>query len=375
MDIKKIDKKIIKIIFFVGIMLLIVIKFDYLLLFVTKLLGVLSTVFIGFAIAYVLNILVRFVETKIFPRPTSIKKKNIYRGCSIVTAFIMVLIVLAILLTLVIPELVNATITFIKTVPDSMNQISKFAKKYAEQLPTIEQYLESNPNLAEGLIKYVDAIIKYLTTNSLVVIESVFGAVTTIVMGIIIAIYILFDKEGLKDGIRRLFHRYLGSKVEQKIYYVLSIANNAFKSYIVGQTIEAIILGILCIGGLYILRFPYAIMIGVIIGFTGLIPILGAYIGGIFGFLMILSKSPSQAILFIVFLLVLQQVENNVIYPRVVGSSVGLPSILVVISILIAGGFFGIVGVFLAVPFTATIYKVIANDITRHTAKKEKLNS
>ncbi len=370
MDVKKNDIKILKIVFIVGVMLLAVQKFDSILLFLNKLLSVMSTVFIGFFIAYFLNLLVRVIEARVLPKPATIKKKNLYRSLSILFSFIIVIIIFSILLNLIIPELMNAISTFMKVIPQAINQASDFANKYSKQFPTVEKYLASKPDLSTSIVDNIDSIFKYLTTNSILVIGSVFGKIATLVMGFIIAIYILFDKEDLKIKFSRLFHRYLGEKMERKIYYVSKIANESLRAYLIGQTLEAIILGVLCTVGLYVFKFPYAVMIGVVVGFTGLIPVLGAYIGGVFGFFMVLSKSPTQAMLFLVFLLVLQQLENNLIYPRVVGGSVGLPGIWVVISILIAGGFFGLVGVFLSVPIAATIYKIITDDVRAYEGRR-----
>ncbi len=363
MEIKKNEKKVIKIVIIIGIMLLIVNKIDSIVMFLNKLVGVFSSVFLGLFIAYFLNIIVRFIETKLFPKPNTKRKKTIYRGLSIFLSFIALFILIVVLTRLVIPELINAISTFTKVIPKAIEQLSDFSSKYSEQIPTIEKYFKSRPDLSTTITNNIDAIIKYLTTNSVGVIGSVFGTLTTIVMGIIISIYILADKEGLKHKFARLIHRYFGKKAENKIYYVTSIANELLRAYLIGQSLEAVILGVLCTAGLYIFGFPYAIMIGVVTGFSGLIPVLGAYIGGIIGFFMVLSKSPTQAVLFLVFLLILQQIEGNVIYPKVVGDSVGLPGIWVVISIIVAGGFFGLIGIFFSVPIAATVYRIITNDI------------
>ncbi len=371
MEIKKKDRNTIKIVIIVGVMLLIVNKIDMIMKFSGKLLGVFSSVFLGVFIAYFLNIVIRLLEEKLFPNPGTEKRKTIYRGLSILLSFVTLILVFVLLTSLVIPELVNAISTFTTAIPKAIDQISNFASKYSEQIPAIEEYFKSRPDLSTTITTNINAIIKYLTTNSVGVIGSVFGTLTTIVMGVIIAIYILADKEDLKNKFGRLIHRYFGKKTEQKLLYVTGIANESLRAYLIGQTLEAIILGVLCTAGLYLFRFPYAIMIGVVTGFCGLIPVLGAYIGGAIGFLMILSKSGSQALLFIVFILVLQQIEGNIIYPKVVGDSVGLPGIWVVISIIVAGGFFGLIGIFFSVPIAATVYKIICNDIHRFEKEQE----
>ena len=152
-------------------------------------------------------------------------------------------------------------------------------------------------------------------------------------------------------------------KSVKKVLYVSETLNKSFHSFIVGQCLEAVILGVLCTIGMWILRLPYATMIGCLVGFSALIPVVGAYIGAVVGAFMIFTVSPVKVIVFLIFLLILQQLEGNLIYPRVVGASVGLPGILVLAAVIIGGGVLGIVGMLLAVPLTATIYKLVEADM------------
>ncbi len=186
--------------------------------------------------------------------------------------------------------------------------------------------------------------------------------------------------EALKDEFhkpyyKKLFEKYLPKKLNMKIYYILDIANSTFASFFTGQFIEAIILGSLCSLGLFIFRFPYAPMIGSVVGFTALIPLVGAYIGGAFGFCMILTQDPVQAFLFILFLIVLQQIEGNLIYPKVVGGSVGLPGLWVMVAIVIGGNMAGITGVFFSVPVAATIYKLLQAAVNKDNPHKKKTST
>ena len=159
--------------------------------------------------------------------------------------------------------------------------------------------------------------------------------------------------------------RYLKESVMNKIKYVLSILNDCFRRYIIGQCTEAVILGVLCTVGMLILGLPYATMIGAFIAFTALIPIAGAYIGAGVGAFMIVMVSPIKALVFLIFIVVLQQLEGNLIYPRVVGSSIGLPGIWVLAAITIGGGVMGVGGMLLGVPIAATIYRIIKNDVNK----------
>lgn len=157
--------------------------------------------------------------------------------------------------------------------------------------------------------------------------------------------------------------RYLKEKYRNRLTYFLSTLNDCFHRFIVGQCTEAVILGTLCALGMTLLRLPYALMIGVLTAFTALIPILGAYIGGGIGALLILTESPTQALIFLVFIIVLQQLEGDLIYPHVVGSSIQLPGIWVFVAVTIGGGVFGIIGMLAGVPLAACCYRLIRNDV------------
>jgi len=202
-------------------------------------------------------------------------------------------------------------------------------------------------------------------------VSNVISDVVTGVLAFIFAIYFLLGKEKLCEQYRRLMKNYLPEKAVRKINYVASVVNDSFHRYIVGQCTEAIILGVLCALGMLVFQFPYAGMIGALIGFTALIPVAGAYIGGVVGFVMILTVSPIKALLFIVFLVVLQQLEGNLIYPKVVGGSLGLPAVWVLAAVTIGGALMGISGMLIGVPIAASVYRLIRDDMRRKEQDKQ----
>ena len=187
----------------------------------------------------------------------------------------------------------------------------------------------------------------------------------------IFAIYILLSKEKLKIQIERFSNAYTGKKFREKAHPILKVANSSFHAFIVGQVTEAFIIGALCAIGLKIFGFPYSTMIGSVVGLTALIPVLGAYIGGIVGALMIASVEPSSVIPFIIYLVCLQQLEGNLIYPRVVGTSLGLPGIWVLFAVTVGGSIGGIGGMLFAVPIFTTIYRLIGEYVRKSEATNE----
>ena len=196
-------------------------------------------------------------------------------------------------------------------------------------------------------------------------VSSVVSSLVNIFLAIIFAVYLLLSRDSLQQQGRRLLACYLPQKVNRKVLHWLQVFNDCFHRYIVGQCLEAVILGALCILGMTIFRFPYAMMIGTLIGFTALIPIAGAYIGAGVGAVMILTQSPLKALLFLLFVVVLQQLEGNLIYPKVVGSSIGLPALWVLAAVTVGGGLMGIMGMLLGVPVAAALYRLLREDVLR----------
>lgn len=232
----------------------------------------------------------------------------------------------------------------------------------------LEEYLVENfSGLEDKLVSGAQSLLSGVggVMSSVVsAVGSVFSTVVTFLVAVIFSIYILLGKETLGAQARKLISTYC-KKNADKIFYVVDTLDDSFHHFIVGQCTEAVVLGVLCMIGMWIFRFPYAMMIGVLIGFTALIPVAGAYIGAGVGAFMMLTESPLTAVLFLVFIVVLQQLEGNLIYPRVVGNSIGLPGIWVLAAITIGGGLMGVFGMLLAVPIVAAIYKLIQADVRK----------
>jgi len=200
------------------------------------------------------------------------------------------------------------------------------------------------------------------------VVASVSSAVITGFLSLIFALYMLIGKEKLLGQLHRLLQAYVKPQACERLLYIGSVFNSSFHRFFVGQSIEALILGGLCIIGMYILQFPYALMIGTLIGFTALIPVVGAFIGAGIGAFMIFTVSPLQAVFFIIFIVILQQLEGNLIYPKVVGSSIGLPAIWVLVAVTVGGGLFGILGMLLGVPAAAALYRLLRENVEKREA-------
>lgn len=327
-------------------------------------LGAATPLILGAVIAYVLNILMNCYERWLdFPKPWW---KKIRRPACILLAALTVVAVIALVLRLIIPQLISCFEVLIAALPKALGSVYK----WLDETVGIGQYVQDPAQLfpagttdwrsiltrgAELLLSGVGGVMNVAISA----ISTVTSSLLSFFLGLVFAFYILTGKETLGAQLRRLMRILLGEGVTAKCGHVLQVIDKAFHSYIVGQCLEALILGVLCAIGMMILRLPYAIMIGALVGMTALIPVAGAYIGAAVGAVMIFSVSPVQALVFLIFLVVLQQIEGNLIYPRTVGSSLGLPGIWVLAAVTLGGGVMGILGMLLFVPATAAAYQLV----------------
>ena len=218
-------------------------------------------------------------------------------------------------------------------------------------------------NTLKNILSYATTGIGSLLGSTFSVVGTLFGGIVDFVIALIFAVYLLANKERLARNIQEMMAAYMKTWTRKKVMYVVQTADNTFSRFIVGQCTEAVILGSLCTIGMFIFQFPYAPMIGAFIGATALIPIVGAYLGAALGAFMIFTISPIKALLFLVFLIILQQLEGNLIYPKVVGSSIGLPGMWVLAAVTVGGSIGGIPGMLVGVPLAATAYKLLRDDV------------
>ena len=333
-----------------------------------------TPVIIGVVIAYILNILMSFYEGFYFTKSKNKWIKKTKRPVCMVLAMLTFVLIVAIVVRLVIPELVSCIKLLVSLLP---GQIEKLLDNewVANGIPE-NIYKELSAIDWKNYISQVAKIVQSgigSTFNTIVSAVSIlFSGLLTSFLAFIFSIYFLLDKEHILEQLKKVVKRYIPEKITKKLSYVGAILNDSFHKYIVGQCTEAVILGVLCIIGMWIFRFPYPLMIGCLIGFTALIPVAGAYIGAGVGFVMILTVSPLKAILFLVFIAVLQQLEGNLIYPKVVGGSLGLPAVWVLAAVTIGGGLLGVLGMLIGVPLASALYRIIKEDVKKEPIDKEK---
>lgn len=326
--------------------------------------GILYPFILGAGIAFILNLPMSFYEKKIFKiKKGKVVKDKFRRLISVLLSVITVVIVLTIIISLVIPELINTLKLLIVNIPNYMEAVEDFLIDITDKYPELSDIVQNIRLDEEKLQKSLINLTGNVMTFSINTVKGVLSGIVNTFISIVFAIYILSNKDKLKVQVKKLAYAYLPKEKAEKFIKISRLSKQTFKSFISGQIVEAIILGLLCALGMTILKIPYAVTISVLIAFTALIPIVGAFIGAFIGALLIVTINPIKALIFIIFLVILQQIEGNLIYPKVVGKSIGLPGMWVLFAITVGGSLFGIIGMLLGVPVISVLYTLLRESV------------
>ena len=342
-----------------------------------SILAVIMPFLLGIMIAFILNVLMIRIE-KILSRFILDKKYTSFkRVISIIVSLLIVIGVIGIIITLIIPELTNAIKVIVKSFPETFEQLLVWINQNGNSFPQLETWINSVDlnSIASELSGLFKIGLTGMLGSTVDVISMFFTSILNLVVGIVFALYILMSKETLKRQSHKLIDAYIPKRISVKLLEVGTLARTTFSNFVIGQTVEAFILGTLCAVGMAVLNLPYAPMVGSLVGITAFVPIVGAFIGGGIGAFMILTVDPMQALIFIIFLVVLQQLEGDLIYPRVVGSSVGLPSIWVLFAVTVGGGLWGITGMLFSVPVLSVVYALIKGHVNKSGTKPKITNN
>jgi len=360
----KTRKDIIIIISYIALVIFALVNFSKIFVFLGKVISIFSPFLLGIILAFVLNVLNNFIEKKIFGKikPSKIWNK-IKRPLCITLSLILVFLTIFFVMNLLIPQLKNSASLFTDTLPAYKEDIIGILNKFDIDESTVNKVGEYLDNFGKVITDYIKGNSKDVITVTTEVATSVVNIISKGIITLVFAIYMIAQKETLSRQINKVMKAYLKPKTINKINTVGTLANKTFSNFVTGQCLEALIFGSLVFVGMLIFRFPYASTIGVLLGFTALIPIFGAFIGTAIGFILIMMVSPVKAILFVVFIIVLQQIEGNLIYPRVVGKSIGLPGMWVLLSVTVGGSIGGILGMLIATPLCSLLYALFTRMI------------
>lgn len=325
----------------------------------------------GAGLAYIINIVMSAYEklyVRLFKNTWLIKLK---RSISMILAYLTFTVIIIWIFSIVLPDLIKS-LSSLMTI--DTKQITKLINELGDNKLVAQalEYLGAGNDLATTIQKYSQQVLKQVLTVLTSLLTSVTTLASTILnlfISLVFSIYVLASKEKLGCQFNLLIDTYLG-KFAKTVHYVIGILHQRFHGFFVGQTMEAIILGTLTATGMFIFKLPYAATIGVLVAFTALIPVVGAYIGLCIGFILIATQSITKAIFFVIYLIILQQFEGNLIYPRVVGNSSGLPGMWVLLAITVGGSLWGVLGMLIAVPLSASIYQIIKDHVHKRQTLK-----
>lgn len=340
----------------------------------SAILSMLSPFTVAIGIAFVFNIPMMLFETKVFTfldNKKYPKAKNMKRPLSILATFVTIFGLITVLIVFVIPQLVASISTLVDSVPGYLRSFEKLVDQYINSNELFNQVSEQLIVVWKDIAKIGSQILGTSLNGILNITIGITSGVVNFILSLVLAIYILASKETLILQLKKFIYAFSKRSIANKIIEIGHIANSTFASFIAGQCIEAVIIGALCFVGMTILQLPYSLLISVIIGTTALIPIFGAFIGAIPSAFIIMIISPVQAIVFVIFLIVLQQFEGAFIYPKVVGGSIGLSPMWIMLSMLIGGSAFGFLGMLLGIPTFGVIYKLVSASTNNKLKSKD----
>lgn len=339
------------------------------------LISLVTPLLIGGCIAFILNVPMRAIERILWPKAKHTAAQKLRRPCAIVLTLLCFLGALAILLLLIVPELVRTASSFSSLLPGFIDRIEAFFTELGSKLPQINgQSPLPDLNIEKAIESFFSMLggsLSFFTSGLFRFLSRVFGGAADAVFGIAFSFYLLAQKETLSGQLQRVLIAYGREKQLDRLLHIGRLANRTFSNFLTGQCLEALILGTLFFISMSIFRMPFALLISVLISVTALIPIVGAFIGCIVGAMLILVQNPMQAVWFVVMFLILQQIEGNLIYPHVVGSSVGLPGLWVLFAVTVGGELGGILGMFLSVPVCSVLYALGKEGVRRRLAAKK----
>lgn len=334
--------------------------------------GIIRPFLYGGIIAFVLNIPMKGLENGLFKKWNGKVARGLKRPLCMLLSVVAVSVVITLVISLMVPQITNAFTVLGQKIPPFFNDLIAELENLSVKYPELENQIAMLQDIEFNWDAIMDSAIKILKngvgsmlTSTVSVAGSILGGIVNAVIAFIFALYILSQKEKLADQGRRILSAYLPGKVKDSTLKVLRLLHVNFSNFITGQCLEAVILGALFVIAMTIFRMPYAMMVGVLIGFTSLIPIVGAFIGCAVGAFLIVIENPMLAFWFIIMFLIIQQIEGNLIYPKVVGNSVGLPSIWVLVAVSLGGSMFGVAGMLFFIPLLSTAYALLREGVNK----------
>ncbi len=337
-----------------------------------RIFGIFLPLILGLAFAMILNVPMSLLEKRLFRKSKRPLLQKLRRPLAILLSILLILSIMAGIIWLIIPELIQAIRIVAEHLIEWMDRLKQMSREDMLQLPLGRLLVNINwDNTLSSVQNWLKAQSGNIVSTAVGTIGSVIGGVINFFFGLVFAVYILSNKEKLKLQVIRLMQAWLPRRFCMKLTRTSAIVRINFRNFVAGQSLEALVLGSLCMIGMAILRIPYPLMVGTLVGIGALIPVIGAFAAAGIGAFIIFTESPIQSLIFLIFLVVLQQIDGNLIYPRIMGNRVKLPAMWILAAVTLGGGFAGPIGMLLGVPIASTLYALL-KDATEQREKKKK---
>ena len=355
---------------YIALLALVVLKFDRVLHVASFTLSALSPVFIGFALAFVLSRPCAFFD-ELYQKLMKKKSPKLAHGLAVLTCYVALLVVVTLVFVIILPQLYESIRSLVDSVYNNIPVMEQFVNDLLVRFDlaglNLQSMLPSLKDLVTGVLNTLSSALPLLLSFT----GSLLSSSVTLLSAVMLSVYMLAGRSRLSNQFSRLLAAYVSPNAARTTVRVIRLSADTFTRFISGQLIESCILGVLCFIGMSLFGFLYAPLISVIVALSAVVPIVGAYIGAAISALLLVMVDPVQALWFLLFLVILQQLEGNLIYPRVVGSSIGLPGLWVLVAVIVGGSLFGVVGMLLSVPATSVIYTLLRQDVNRRVPKKK----
>ena len=329
---------------------------------VKKILGILLPIILGFAFAFILNMPLKFFEERVFGRLTRKNGKvwrKLKRPVCLLISLVLIFASISVLLAFVIPEFTKTCEKFFMALPSAMANLNEKINTWLKDMNLDSAFDNLNidwNSVSSWALNILHENQNQITTGAFGFITVIFTSIVNFILALALSIYILSSKESLGRVAKSFIYAIMKRERAGKFISFVVLTNKSFAGFVVGQCVEVMLIGVLCFIGMLIFRMPYAIMVSCIIAVTQFVPVFGPFVGTAIGAFLILIESPIKALWFVVFIVVMQQLESNILYPKIMGKHVGIPGICVLIAVTIGGGLFGVVGIILSVPVCGVIY-------------------
>ncbi len=372
---KKIFKSILLLITYTLLLTVIVVKFDIVFQWFSTFFSFIKPFIWGFVIAFILNKPIKFFRNlfqKIFKKFKSNKKVSLIM--SVFVTYVLFIGFVVLLISFILPQFSDSIALFINNIGNYSSNIEKIFNNIINIFNLQDFSLVDLNQIIQNNMQQLSNFASQLLTKLISMTAGIAVAFLNIFISIIVSVYVSSSSDKLSRQTNTLLDAYVPNKVNQKIKEIAHLTFNTFNNFVSGQLFEALVLGCMCFIGMSIFRFEYALLISVMIAVTSIIPVIGAFIGAVPSVFLLFMISPIKALWFIVFIIIVQQLENNFIYPKVVGNKIGLPAIWVLLAIVVGGGLFGVVGILLGVPVCSIIYTLLKEGAYKKQAQKNSLN-